>query len=107
MAIAHPIRRGVLQLLREGELAATQLAEPFRVSQPAISQQLKVLKDVGLVSERRHGRQRIYRLRPEPLREVLEWASQYREFVDPSGHAWVLAEDRLGANRHFRGDRPI
>jgi DNA-binding transcriptional ArsR family regulator len=75
-AIAHPVRRELLERLMGGELPASHLAEPFTVSRPAISQHLDVLVDAGLVSERREGRARLYRLSPAPLREVREWVEQ-------------------------------
>jgi DNA-binding transcriptional ArsR family regulator len=75
-AIAHPARRRMLVLLKQGERAAGALAEPFGMSLPAVSQHLKVLKEAALVSERREGRQRIYRLLPQPLRAVVSWARE-------------------------------
>jgi DNA-binding transcriptional ArsR family regulator len=83
-AIAAPRRREILSLIREGELSAGEIAARFDVTRPAVSQHLTVLKDAGLVSERRDGTRRLYRARPEglgPLRAFLE------EFWD----------DRLGA----------
>src|SRR5580692_8210479 len=72
-AIAHPARRKILVLLKNGEKPASVLAEPFGVSFAAISQHLKILKEADLVSERRDGRQRNYHLHPKPLREVVSW----------------------------------
>jgi DNA-binding transcriptional ArsR family regulator len=79
-AIAHPARRTILVMLRDGEKPASALVEPFQVSFAAISQHLKVLKDAALVSERREGRQRIYQLRPQPLRQVLSWVDEFETF---------------------------
>src|SRR5438874_12144546 len=79
-AIAHPARRAILVLLRGGEKPAGQLAEPFGVSFAAVSQHLKVLKDADLVSERREGRQRIYRLQPKPLKEAVSWIDELEVF---------------------------
>ena len=76
-AIAHPARRAILLGLKDGEKPASALAEPFEVSLAAISQHLKVLKDADLVSERREGRQRIYQLRPLPLRQVVSWVDEF------------------------------
>ena len=56
------------------------LAEPFDMTLPAVSQQLRVLRRAGLVSEERDGRQRVYRLNPEPLREVRDWMRLYEKF---------------------------
>lgn len=77
-AIAHPVRRQLLDLLAEGDQSVNQLAARFDISRPAISQHLKVLLDSGLVSEQRHGRERIYHLNPEPLRELDRWLDTYR-----------------------------
>ena len=74
-ALAEPRRRAILRLVRDGELAAGEIASHFEVTRPAISQHLTVLKGAGLVSERRDGARRLYRVRPEglvPLREFLE-----------------------------------
>ncbi|HEY9600165.1 MAG TPA: metalloregulator ArsR/SmtB family transcription factor [Allocoleopsis sp.] len=79
-AIADPTRRAILDRLRDGEQAVKQLAEPFEMSMPAISQHLQVLCDVGLVTQRKVGRQRLYRLNPEPLREVSDWVNPYERF---------------------------
>jgi DNA-binding transcriptional ArsR family regulator len=88
-AVADPTRRAVLELLREAELSATELAEPFRISQPAISQHLRVLRDAGLVRVEKVGRQRRYALNPEPLREIDDWIGHYRRF-------WARRLERLG-----------
>jgi len=69
-AIAEPRRRQILELVRGGELSAGQIAEHFDVTRPAISQHLAVLKEAGLVSERRNGTRRLYLARPEGLREL-------------------------------------
>ncbi len=81
-AIAHPARRAMLAELARGERAASELAAPFRMSLPAISQHLRVLLEAELVAERRDGRYRRYRLRPAPLREVAGWVDEFRAFFD-------------------------
>lgn len=88
-AIADPTRRAILDRLRDGEQAVKQLAEPFDMSMPAISQHLQVLCEVGLVTQRKEGRHRLYRLNPEPLREVSEWVNPYERF-------WQEKLDTLG-----------
>ena len=89
MAIADPTRRAILDRLRSGEQPVKQLAEPFSISLPAISQHLQVLCEVGLVSQRRKGRQRFYRLNPEPLKQVSDWIAAYEKF-------WQDSLDALG-----------
>jgi DNA-binding transcriptional ArsR family regulator len=69
-AIAEPRRRRILTLVRDGELSAGEIAAQFDVSRPAVSQHLNVLKEAGLVSERRKGTRRLYRARPEGLDEL-------------------------------------
>jgi DNA-binding transcriptional ArsR family regulator len=69
-AVAQPTRREILRLLSRDELSAGELASHFAVTQPAISQHLKVLKDVGLVNERRDGTRRLLRVRAEGLEEL-------------------------------------
>ncbi len=79
-AIAHPARRAIHITLREGEYAASDLAEPFHMSFPAVSQHLRVLEDAGLVSARRDGRQRLYKLNPKPLGEVVSWVDEFAAY---------------------------
>jgi DNA-binding transcriptional ArsR family regulator len=76
-AIAHPARRTILVMLKAGERPASELAEPFGMSFAAVSQHLKILKEADLVTERREGRQRIYHLRPKPLRAVVDWVDEF------------------------------
>jgi DNA-binding transcriptional ArsR family regulator len=89
-AIAHPVRRQLLDLLAHEQHSVSELASHFEVTRPAISQHLRVLLDAGLVSEERQGRERIYRLQPEPLRELDAWLESYR-------HLWNERLDRLDA----------
>lgn len=79
-AIAHPARRAILVTLKRGELAVSDLAEPFDMTLPAISQHLRVLEEAGLVTIRRDGRHRMYRLRTAPLRDVMKWTDEFAAF---------------------------
>jgi DNA-binding transcriptional ArsR family regulator len=72
-AIAAPNRRAILRLVRDGELSAGEIASHFDVTRPAVSQHLNVLKEAGLVSERRNGTRRLYRARPEGLVELRDF----------------------------------
>jgi DNA-binding transcriptional ArsR family regulator len=69
-AIAEPHRRRILALVRDGELSAGEIAAHFEVTRPAISQHLNVLKEAGLVTERRNGTRRLYQARPQGLGEL-------------------------------------
>jgi len=79
-AVSDPTRRQMLELLGAGERTAAELAQPFDMSQPAISQHLRVLRETGLVDVRKEGRHRVYRLDPRPLQEVFDWAQYFEGF---------------------------
>ena len=80
-ALANATRRAVLRLLRDGGPQPVQaLAAHFDMARPSLSEHLKVLRDAGLVSEQRSGRQRIYRLEAAPLAEVQDWLHPYERF---------------------------
>ncbi len=76
-AIAEPRRRAILRLVRDEERTAGEIAEAFEVTRPAISQHLSVLKEAGLVNERREGTRRFYRIRPEGLRDVRQFLEEF------------------------------
>src|SRR5262245_16204348 len=78
-AISDPRRREILDLIRNRELAAGEIAARFDVTRPAISQHLTVLKNAGLVSERRDGARRLYRARPEGLAELRSFLNGFWE----------------------------
>src|ERR1700728_2909914 len=78
-ALADPTRRAILARLASGEASVLQLAEPFSMSQPAISKHLKVLERAGLISRSRDAQRRPCRLEAKPLAEVSGWLDGYRE----------------------------
>ncbi len=79
-ALADPTRRAILTRLAAGEASVTELAQPFAMSQPAISKHLKVLERAGLISRGRDAQRRPRRLEPKPLAEATRWLERYREF---------------------------
>ena len=81
-AIADPTRRELLSLLAEGELPVMEISGHFPMSRTAVSKHLHILKDAGLVSERKTGRETRYKLQPEPLLELKRWLSYYERFWD-------------------------
>jgi DNA-binding transcriptional ArsR family regulator len=87
-ALADPTRRAILARLTSGEASVTELAEPFAMSQPAISKHLKVLERAGLVARGRERQWRPARLQAGPLKEAAEWVERYRRF-------WEESYDRL------------
>jgi len=87
-AIAEPQRRDILMLLRTGERPVTELAQELGMTQPGASKHLRVLREVGLVSDRRAGKQRVYGLDAHGLRPIHEWTGGFERF-------WSESFDRL------------
>src|SRR6266853_349375 len=87
-AIADPTRRRLLDLVAQEDRPVRTLAASFAMSRPAVSKHLRILKAAGLVSEQKIGRERYYRLQPEPLRTVSSWVGRYEQF-------WRVRLDRL------------
>jgi DNA-binding transcriptional ArsR family regulator len=83
-ALADPTRRAILARLAKGEASVTELAEPFAMSQPAISKHLKVLERAGLISRGRDAQRRPCRLVAAPLRDATAWMADFREFWEAS-----------------------
>src|SRR5579885_2944754 len=79
-ALADPTRRAILARLATGEASVTKLAEPFAMSQPAISKHLKVLERAGLIARGRDARRRPCRIEAQPLAEANAWLERYRQF---------------------------
>ena len=86
--LAEPRRREILDLLREGERPVNELVDALRLTQPAVSKHLRVLRDAGLVDVRPDAQRRLYRLRVEPLTEIDEWLAPYRAL-------WTRSLDKL------------
>jgi len=87
-AVAEPKRRQLLELLGGGELSVNEIVEKLGWTQPMASKHLKVLKQVGLVSERRVGRQRLYRVNAERLKPIFDWVTPFERY-------WSERYDRL------------
>jgi DNA-binding transcriptional ArsR family regulator len=83
-ALADPTRRAILARLAAGEATVTELAEPFAMSQPAISKHLKVLERAGLVSRGRDAQRRPCRLEARPLKQATDWLTNYRLYWEES-----------------------
>lgn len=81
-ALADPTRRAILARLTTGDANVAELAEPFAMSQPAISRHLKVLEVAGLISRRRRATARLSHLEAEPLREATAWLASYQAYWD-------------------------
>lgn len=87
-ALADPTRRAILARLMKGEASVNELAEPFKMSTPAVSKHLKVLERAGLISRSRERQWRPCRLNVEPLKNASNWIEHYRKF-------WEESFDRL------------
>ena len=87
-ALADPTRRAILARLSKGDASVLELAEPFDMSQPAISKHLKVLERAGLIARGRDAQRRPCRLEPQRLKQAAEWIGTYRQF-------WEASYDRL------------
>ncbi len=81
-AVADPTRRQILDFLRVRPHTVNELVELLEISQPGVSKQLKVLRDVGLVQVRQEAQKRWYELRPEPLTEVFNWLANYSSLIE-------------------------
>ncbi|HEX5254144.1 MAG TPA: metalloregulator ArsR/SmtB family transcription factor [Mycobacterium sp.] len=80
LALAHPVRRELLQILFDQPHSAGELSERFELSRPAVAEHLKVLREAGLVADQPRGRHRIYRLTAEPLAELGDWLHPFEKF---------------------------
>ncbi len=89
-ALADPTRRALLQRLTRGEASVKQLAEPFEMTQPAISKHLKVLEGAGLITRRRDAQRRLCRIEADRLQDATQWLLGYRDF-------WTGSFDALDA----------
>jgi DNA-binding transcriptional ArsR family regulator len=101
-ALADPTRRAILARLAAGEATVTELAAPFRISQPAVSKHLKVLERAGLVSRGRDAQRRPCRLEARPLREATDWLERYRRFWEES---YQRLDALLGELKAGEGER--
>jgi DNA-binding transcriptional ArsR family regulator len=90
--LAEPRRRQILDLVRNGECSVTELVARLAMNQPAVSKHLRVLREAGLVGVRVDEQRRLYRLVPDPLRELDQWLAPYRA-------AWDSSLDKL--ERHL------
>jgi DNA-binding transcriptional ArsR family regulator len=89
-AVAEPRRRQILDLLHAGEQSVNELVKRLDLAQPLVSKHLRVLREVGLVEVREHGRQRMYRLNADPLRPIHDWVRRYEQ-------EWSSRFERLDA----------
>ena len=108
--LGDPVRRRILELLAEGELTSGAVCavvqREFGISQPAVSQHLKVLRDSGFASVRAEGTRRLYAVRPEPLQDVDAWLDRFRRFWTPRLAALATEIERGKREHRLRNDHP-
>jgi DNA-binding transcriptional ArsR family regulator len=93
--IAEPNRRAILSLLVTSEQSVGEIERQLRMSQPAVSKHLRVLREAGFVESTVDAQRRLYRLKPEPLREVDAWLAQFRRFWSAHVDALERYLDRM------------
>jgi DNA-binding transcriptional ArsR family regulator len=98
-ALSDPTRRHIVELLADGERSAGELARRFTLTQPAVSQHLRTLRDAGLVRVRRDAQRRIYSIDGRGLAQIDEWLSRYRTF-------WNTRLDALERALHDKNEEP-
>lgn len=97
--IAEPNRRAILSLLGSSEQSVGEIERQLRMTQPAVSKHLRVLREAGFVESTVDAQRRLYRLRPEPLREVDMWLAQFRRFWSAHVDALERHLDRMAQDR--------
>ena len=88
-ALAHPVRRTILSTLTKGDASVKEIAKPFNMSIVAVTKHLKILEKAGLIKRTKHAQLKFSHLQVEPLKEVMSWIQQYRQF-------WTESFDKLG-----------
>jgi DNA-binding transcriptional ArsR family regulator len=97
-ALAHPVRRAIVDRLRDGELTVGEISAPYAMKKPTFSRHLKILEHAGLVARRVRGRQHYCRLRGERLQELRTWLERYERF-------WTAQLDSLDDHLARRASR--
>ncbi len=102
LALADPTRRAILARLASGEASVTELAEPFAMSQPAVSKHLKILERAGLISRSRDAQRRPCRIEAKPLADANRWLEKYRRFWDGNFQRLDALLDEMKAAKTIR-----
>ncbi|MEO7034345.1 MAG: metalloregulator ArsR/SmtB family transcription factor [Polyangiaceae bacterium] len=103
--IAEPNRRAILSLLASSERSVQEIEQRLRMSQPSVSKHLRVLRDAGFVQSRVDAQRRVYRIRPEPLKEVDVWLSTFRHFWSTHVDALERHLDRIAQEPRGKGKK--
>jgi DNA-binding transcriptional ArsR family regulator len=105
-ALADPTRRAILAHLAKGEASVSELAQPFKMSLPAVSKHLKVLERAGLITRSRAAQWRPCRLEAEPLKDAADWIDRYRQFWEQSFDCLDEYLQELQAGEHQTDREP-
>ena len=103
--IAEPSRRAILNLLASSELSVGDLEQRLRMPQPSVSKHLRVLREAGFVESRVDAQRRLYRIRPEPLKEVDAWLAPFRRFWSVHLDALERHLDRVNEAPRTKGKK--
>jgi DNA-binding transcriptional ArsR family regulator len=108
--LGDPVRRRILEVLAEGQMTSgavcAVIQREFGISQPAVSQHLRVLREAGFATVRPEGTRRLYAVRPEPLQDVDAWLDRFRRFWTPRLAALATEIERGKRERRLRNDHP-
>jgi DNA-binding transcriptional ArsR family regulator len=108
--LGDPVRRRILELLADGELSSGEVSAviqgEFGITQPAVSQHLRVLRDAGFATVRPEGARRLYAVNSEPLRDVDVWLDRFRRFWTPPLEALATELARGKRERRLRNSQP-
>ena len=97
--IAEPNRRAILSLLASSERSVSEIEQSLRMAQPSVSKHLRVLREAGFVEARVDAQRRVYRIKPEPLKEIDAWISDFRRFWSNHVDALERHLDRMKKTR--------
>jgi DNA-binding transcriptional ArsR family regulator len=98
--IAEPNRRAILSLLASSERSVSEIEQSLRMAQPSVSKHLRVLREAGFVEARVDAQRRVYRIKPEPLKEIDAWISDFRRFWSNHVDALERHLDRMEKTRN-------
>jgi DNA-binding transcriptional ArsR family regulator len=104
--LADPTRRRIVEVLRRGERSVGELVQAVDIGQPGVSRQLAILEDADFVTVRPEGRRRLYSLRPEPFKELSEFATTYRAIWEPRLDRLGAELERRRKNRNMKKEKP-
>lgn len=104
--VAEPNRRAILSLLLEGERSVGELEDHLRIAQPTVSKHLRVLREAGFVESRVEAQRRVYKIRPQPLKEIDAWLGPFRKYWSRHLDALEQHLDKMERTQTAKGKKP-